>query len=158
MQNLINDLSEKEAHDALTSAVCKDAKTHEDVCVGLVYMILTDQQNAARVSGDKKSVHIQRLIIVFFPHQSFRDLSFIAKDGLVFVLSHLTQLVIDRFPRLLDSVRSQLMWLIKELVRANVTGTDMVIWNLMRQIAGGDVAARNIWLADTLMDLLIDQR
>ena len=50
MQNLINDLSEKEAHDALTSAVCKDAKTHEDVCVGLVYVILTDQQNAARVS------------------------------------------------------------------------------------------------------------
>nr|CAG4636812.1 EOG090X0205 [Ceriodaphnia reticulata]SVE72794.1 EOG090X0205 [Ceriodaphnia reticulata] len=137
VQNLINDLSEKEAHDALTSAVCKDAKTHEDVCVGLVYMILTDQPNAAR---------------------SFRDLSFIAKDGLVFVLSHLTQLVIDRFPRLLDSVRTQLMWLIKELVRANVTGTDMVIWNLMRQIAGGDVAARNIWLADTLMDLLIDQR
>ena len=50
MQNLINDLSEKEAHDALTSAVCKDAKTHEEGCVGLVYVILTDQQNAARVS------------------------------------------------------------------------------------------------------------
>lgn len=50
MQSLITDLSEREAHDALTSAVCKDAKTHEDVCVGLVYVILTDQQNAARVS------------------------------------------------------------------------------------------------------------
>lgn len=49
VQNLITDLSEKEAHDALTSAVCKDAKTHEDVCVGLIYVILTDQQNAARV-------------------------------------------------------------------------------------------------------------
>ena len=52
MQSLITDLSEREAHDALTSAVCKDAKTHEDVCVGLVYVILTstDQQNATRVS------------------------------------------------------------------------------------------------------------
>lgn len=49
VQNLITDLSEKEAHDALTSAVCKDSKTHEDVCVGLVYMILTDQPNATRV-------------------------------------------------------------------------------------------------------------
>nr|CAG4650774.1 EOG090X0205 [Simocephalus serrulatus]SVE94097.1 EOG090X0205 [Simocephalus serrulatus] len=137
VQNLITDLSEKEAHDALTSAVCKDAKTHEDVCVGLVYMILTDQPNAARC---------------------YRDLSFVSRDGLALVLSHLTQLVAERFPRLLDSVRSQLMWLIKELVRANVTGTDMVIWNLMRQIAGGDVAARNIWLAETLMDLLTDQR
>ena len=43
------DLSEKEAHDAVTSAVCKDAKTHEDVCVGLIYAILTDPQNATRV-------------------------------------------------------------------------------------------------------------
>nr|CAG4641495.1 EOG090X0205 [Eurycercus lamellatus] len=137
VQNLITDLSEKEAHDALTSAVCKDAKTHEDVCVGLIYVILTDQQNAAR---------------------SYRDLSFVSRDGLALVLSHLTQLVVERFPRLQDSVRSQLMWLIKELVRANVTGTDMLIWNLMRQIAGGDVAARNLWLADSLMDLLVDQR
>ena len=90
--------------------------------------------------------------------QSYRDLSFVSRDGLALVLTHLTQLVVERFPRLLDSVRSQLIWLIKELVRANVTGTDMVIWNLMRQIAGGDVAAKNIWLADTLMELLIDQR
>ena len=81
-----------------------------------------------------------------------------SRDGLVLVLSHLTQLVAERFQRLLDTVRSQLMWLIKELVRANVTGTDMLIWNLMRQIAGGDVATKNLWLADTLMDLLIDQR
>ena len=51
-----------------------------------------------------------------------------------------------------------LIWLIKELLRANVIGTDMVIWNLMRHIAGVDVAAKNIWLADTLMELLIDQR
>lgn len=90
--------------------------------------------------------------------QSFRDLSFVSRDGLALALNHLTQLVVERFPRLLDSVRSQLMWLIKELVRANVTGTDMLIWNLMRQIAGGDVAAKNMWLAETLMELLNDQR
>lgn len=95
---------------------------------------------------------------MLFFWQSFRDLSFVSRDGLALVLSHLTQLVVERFPRLQDSVRSQLMWLIKELVRANVTGTDMLIWNLMRQIAGGDVAARNLWLADSVMELLIDQR
>lgn len=81
-----------------------------------------------------------------------------SRDGLNLVLAHLTQLVVERFPRLLDTVRSQLMWLIKELVRANVTGTDMLIWNLMRQIAGGDVTPKNVWLAETLMDLLIEQR
>ena len=55
-------------------------------------------------------------------------------------------------------MRTQLLWLIKELVRANVSGTDNLIWNLMRQIAGGDVTPKNIWLAESLMDLLQDQR
>lgn len=73
-------------------------------------------------------------------------------------MNHLSQLVVERFPRLLDTVRSQLMWLIKELVRSNVTGTDMLIWNLLRQIAGGDVTLKNLWLAEVLMDLLIEQR
>jgi len=95
----------------------------------------------------------------FFSYvQSYRDLSFVSKDGLALVLNYLTQLVVEKFPRLLDSVRSQLMWLIKELVRANVTGTDTLIWNLMRQIAGGDVTPKNIWLAESLMDMLADQR
>ena len=96
----------------------------------------------------------------FFPlyPQSYRDLSFVSKDGLALVLNYLTQLVVEKFPRLLDSVRSQLMWLIKELVRAHVTGTDTLIWNLMRQIAGGDVTPKNIWLAESLMDMLADQR
>lgn len=98
------------------------------------------------------------LILSFTSIQSYRDLSFVSKDGLALVLSYLTQLVVEKFPRLLDSVRSQLMWLIKELVRANVTGTDMLIWNLMRQIAGGDVTPKNIWLAESLMDMLVDQR
>jgi len=137
LQGLTTELSEKEAHDALTSAVCKDAKTHEDVSFGLVYVILTEPPNATR---------------------SYRDLTFVSRDGLALVLSHLMQLVAERFPRLLDSARTQLLWLIKELVRANVSGTDNLIWNLMRQIAGGDVTPKNIWLAESLMDLLQDQR
>ena len=49
LQSLITDLSEKDSHDALTSAVCKDTKTHEDVCLGLVYVILSEPQSATRV-------------------------------------------------------------------------------------------------------------
>jgi len=137
LQGLTADLSEKEAHDALTSAVCKDAKTHEDVCLGLTYVILTDPQNASR---------------------SYRDLTFVSRDGLTIVLNYLVQLVAERFPRLLDSVRGQLIWLLKELMRANVNGTDNLIWNLMRQIAGGDVSPKNLWLAESLLELLTDQR
>ena len=74
------------------------------------------------------------------------------------MLNYLNSLVVEKFLRLLDSARAQLLWLVKELVRANLTGTDNLIWNIMRQIAGGDVSPKNLWLAESLMDLLMDQR
>ena len=85
-------------------------------------------------------------------------MTFVSRDGLTIVLNYLVQLVAERFPRLLDSVRGQLIWFLKELMRANVNGTDNLIWNLMRQIAGGDVSPKNLWLADSLLELLTDQR
>ena len=81
-----------------------------------------------------------------------------SRDGLTLVLNYLVSLVAERSARLLDSVRAQLLWLLKELMRTNVNGTDNLVWNLMRQIAGGDVSPKNLWLAESLMDLLIDQR
>ena len=44
------------------------------------------------------------------------------------------------------------------MVRSSVTGMDSVVWNLMRQIAGGDVGRGNLWLADSLLDLFIEHR
>ncbi len=93
-----------------------------------------------------------------FGLQSYRDLTFVSRDGLTLVLNYLVSLVAERSARLLDSVRAQLLWLLKELMRTNVNGTDNLVWNLMRQIAGGDVSPKNLWLAESLMDLLIDQR
>jgi integrator complex subunit 3 len=48
LQNLISGLSEKEAQNALNNAVCKD-KNHEEVSLGLLFVILTDPQSAAKV-------------------------------------------------------------------------------------------------------------
>lgn len=48
LQNLISGLSEKEAQNALNNAVCKD-KNHEEVSLGLLFVILTEPQSAAKV-------------------------------------------------------------------------------------------------------------
>ena len=34
----------------------------------------------------------------------------------------------------------------------------MLCWNLMRQIAGGDTSARNLWLIDYMLDIYIEYR
>ena len=52
----------------------------------------------------------------------------------------------------------QVLWLSRELVKNSVTGADTVINSLMRQVAGGDIAPKNIWLTESLLDILSENR
>ncbi|XP_071450149.1 integrator complex subunit 3 [Hetaerina americana] len=137
LQNLTSGLSEKDAHDALNNTVCKDMRNHEEISLGLLVTILTEPQNAAK---------------------SYRDLTLITRDGLGLVLVHLSQLIQERYSRLLDKVRQQLLWLVREMIKNAVTGVDGLCWNLMRHIAGGDVSPRNVALAEALLDIYSDNR
>ncbi|XP_014475902.1 PREDICTED: integrator complex subunit 3 isoform X3 [Dinoponera quadriceps] len=136
LQNLTTGLSEKEAHDTLNNAVCKD-KTHEEVSLGLLVVILTDPQNAAK---------------------SYRDLTLITRDGLSIVLIHLSQLVLERYLRLNDVTRSQLLWLLREMIRTSVTNVDNLSLTLLRHAAGGDISPRNLFLVDALLDIFQENR
>ena len=140
----ISGKSEKEAIDALTVTAAKDPRAHEDACHGLLVLILTSSGNS---EGSE-----------FSASRCFRDLTLVSRDGLTSVLSHLTHLILEKYLKLLPHVKNQLIWLIRELVRNNVSGMDSVVWNLMRQIAGGDVSRGNLWLADSLLDLFNDFR
>lgn len=46
----------------------------------------------------------------------------------------------------------------RELVRASATNMDILCWNLMRQIAGGDISNRNLWLAENMLELYVENR
>lgn len=134
---LINGLSEKEAHDALSQVVCKNSQSHDDVNVGLLIAILIDSSNAPRY---------------------YRDLTYLARDGLNLVLSHLTQIILEKFSKLQEACRNQLIWLIKEMVKNSLTAVDSLCYHLLRQIAGGDVSTKNIWLTEALLDIFIENR
>lgn len=136
LQGLTSGLSEKEAHDTLNNAVCKD-KTHEEVSLGLLVVILTDQQEAGK---------------------AYRDLTLITRDGLAIVLCHLNQLILERYLRLNDTARSQLLWLLRELIRTSVANVDNLCLSLLRHAAGGDTSVKNIYLIDALLDVFQDNR
>lgn len=136
LQNLTAGLSEKEVHDTLNNVVCKD-KTHEEVSLGLLVVILTDSQNAAK---------------------SYRDLTLITRDGLAIVLLHLNQLVLEKYLRLNDVTRSQLLWLLREMIRTSVTNVDNLCLSLLRHAAGGDISPRNLFLVDALLDIFQENR
>merc|ERR1719414_2800194 len=70
VMSLITDKSEKDAHDALSSAVSKDPKTHEEVSVGFLVAILSP------VSAVDPGVAARH----------YRDLTLVSRDGLQCVL------------------------------------------------------------------------
>merc|ERR1719412_3292245 len=152
VMSLISDKSEKEAHDALSSAVSKDPKTHEEVCLGFVVGILSHQPTINVASGINGSADQE------LPARYYRDLTLVARDGLTCVLTHLTHLAVEKYAKLHPTVKQQLMWLVRELIRNNVQGMDNLCWNLMRQIAGGDISRNNLWLADVMVDIFSEHR
>lgn len=133
-QSLVADCSEKEAHDALNNAVCKN---HEDVSLGMLMSILTEPHNAIKC---------------------YRDLTLISRDGLTCVLNNLSNLILEKYLKFQDTTRNQLLWIIKEMIRNAVTGVDNVCWNLMRYASGGDVTPKNIFLVESLLDIYIENR
>ncbi|XP_075979679.1 integrator complex subunit 3 [Anticarsia gemmatalis] len=133
-QSLVAEHSEKEAHDALNNAACKN---HEDVSLGMLMSILTEPHNAIKC---------------------YRDLTLITRDGLTCVLNNLSNLILERYLKFHDITRNQLLWLIKEMIRNAVNGVDSVCWNLMRYASGGDITPKNIQLVESLLDIYIENR
>ena len=137
LQSIISGKGDRECNDALLSAVSKDPKSHEDICLGFIVAILTEPDNASK---------------------HYRHLVHSAKDGLQCVLQELTRIVADKYLKLKETVRQQIIWFIREMIRNQVTAIDGVCWILMRQIAGGDLSQKNLWLADSLMDIFMENR
>ncbi|XP_061680410.1 integrator complex subunit 3 isoform X1 [Syngnathoides biaculeatus] len=137
VHSLINGLSEREANDALTANVCKGQQQHEEVCLGLFALLLTEPAQAQRC---------------------YRDLTLVNRDGMNVVLLKINQILMEKFLKLQDVPRKQLVWLVRELVKSGVMAADGVVMTLLKQIAGGDVSTKNLWLAESVLDILLEQK
>jgi len=133
LSGVLSGLSEKEVHDALTQIVCKSMKEHEEVSFGLLYTILTEPSLAQKV---------------------YRDLSFVSRDGLAIIVSKLHQILMEKFQRLLDVPKGQLLWLIGEMMKSSVGSLEGIVHTLLRQIAGGDTSNINLWFAENVLKLM----
>lgn len=90
--------------------------------------------------------------------KSYRDLNLISKDGLAIVLTNLNTLVLDRYLRFNDVTRTQLLWLLREMIRTSVASVDSLCLSLLRHAAGGDTSPRNLFLVDALLNIFQENR
>ena len=88
----------------------------------------------------------------------FKDLCFVNRDGMVVVTTALTQLVNEKFWKLQDQCRTQILWLVREMIKSNTNGVETVMFNLLRNAAGGDISNRNIALTESMLDLVSEHR
>lgn len=137
LRSIVAEKGEKEANDALAAHVSKDQRSHEELCLGLIVSILGEPDNAPR---------------------HYRDLTHVARDGLTAAMNQLTHIVLEKYHKMYPSAKQQLLWLTREMIKGSVSGMETIVWNLMRQIAGGDVSRPNLWLADSLLDIFVDHR
>ncbi|TMW62991.1 hypothetical protein Poli38472_005609 [Pythium oligandrum] len=89
--------------------------------------------------------------------QYLRHLTAIANvDSYKSVIPWLQKLVDQKFVKLLGTCRSQLLWLVRELVHISAPGIDKVIISLMRHLTAGDSSRTSVWLASSIVRILIE--
>lgn len=90
--------------------------------------------------------------------KSYRDLTLLTRDGLKFITGNWSFLVAEKYHKLTDIARRQLLWLLRELVKNQVSHVENFMWNMLRQASGGDISQKNLALIEGLLDILIEHR
>lgn len=135
------------------------SKMHQDdVTNALLYSSLTDPMMAPKC--------LRNLFLVCGAGSSGLDptspivlgsSSSSSSAGLGLVINNLLNLITENYFKLLDLPRQQLLWLLRELVKARVNQFDKLLLQMLRNIQSGSLADKNIWLAESMLDILYDQ-
>ncbi|TKY51724.1 Integrator complex subunit 3 [Spatholobus suberectus] len=92
-----------------------------------------------------------------FAKTHIKHLHALVTDGYATFLNSLLNVVHHLYPRLLASVKTQLLWVSEETVRVLGIGYDAVLVSLLRQIGGGNCGDGNLWLCSKLVTLFLEQ-
>ncbi|KAL9318085.1 hypothetical protein ACSQ67_014602 [Phaseolus vulgaris] len=92
-----------------------------------------------------------------FAKTHIKHLHAIVTDGYAAFVTLLLSLVNHLYPKLLASVKTQLLWLTDQIVCVLGVGYDAVLVSLLRQIAGADCGDGNLWLCSKLVTLFLEQ-
>ncbi|KAF2290006.1 hypothetical protein GH714_040101 [Hevea brasiliensis] len=92
-----------------------------------------------------------------FAKTHVKHLHAIVTDGYAFFIHLMVKIVNDLYAKLVDSVKDQLIWIVKEMVGVLGVGFGGLLVSLLRQIIGGDFSDRNLWLCFELVNLFLSK-
>ncbi|PIA53734.1 hypothetical protein AQUCO_00900367v1 [Aquilegia coerulea] len=80
----------------------------------------------------------------------------IITDGYGLFVSLVLKILFELYPKVLESVKIQLIWVSSKLVEVSAVGVDGLLICLMRQIVGGDFSDGNLWLCVELLRIFLN--
>lgn len=140
---MINNKSPKERQEIYSKHIAANPQLHtEELTMGLLVAILYEQQDE----------------IGLIQNDYYRDVVTISKDNLNLFTNYLNMIIIERITRLSNYSLKQIFWVTSQLLKAGANTAETTCSNLVRQTAKSDLSARNIFMAENLIDLLCDNR
>lgn len=64
----------------------------------------------------------------------------------------------EKYNKLTEISKKQLIWLLRELVKNQVQTVDNLVWNILRQASGGDISPKNLTLIEEMLDTFVEHR
>ncbi|PAA79905.1 hypothetical protein BOX15_Mlig000413g4 [Macrostomum lignano] len=139
VKQLLNSIEDSES--AMNDVLLKHSLTSHNACnavqLGLLYSSLCEPAFAAK---------------------AFKFLLLTTKDNLNLAVTEISRLLGEYWAKLLDTPRRQLLWLFHELVKSNTINAEHVLHHLLRRMTGGDLSPLNLWLVETVLDILSQHR
>ena len=77
----------------------------------------------------------------------------VTSHGMDIFTHEINRIIVEKFSKLSDRCKRQLLWIIKQLIKNNVPRTDELCWNLLRCITQGDLSDDNRYLTQYLLDI-----
>lgn len=129
---------------------------YDEVCNALLYSILSDPANSSRCLRNLflcNNFNFSSSSVSSSIGQSSLELNSSATSYVV-LINNLNSIITENYQRLLDTPRQQLIWLLRELVKARVTQCERLLLQMLRHIQSGSLAEKNYWLAESMLDIL----
>lgn len=82
-----------------------------------------------------------------------KHLHAIVTDGYCSFVNFLIKVVNELYVKLIDSAKSQLIWVLQVMIDVSAVGVDDLLVCLLRQIVGGDFSDGNLWLCFEVVNL-----
>ncbi|XP_022148924.1 integrator complex subunit 3 [Momordica charantia] len=92
-----------------------------------------------------------------FAKTHIKHLHAIVTDGYGLIVYLLRKVVHELYVKLIDSAKSQIFWVIEEMIDVCAVGVDGVLLSMLRQIVGGDFGEGNLWLCFELVSLFLNK-